>query len=71
MVTRINELKLPPMRPRIAFLTDAGPGVRVSNFEVRFRDAEMARMFDSDYRIRVHRSRPVQGVTVAREKRRG
>ena len=35
----------------------AGPGVGISNFEVRFRDAEMARMWNSDYRIRVHRSR--------------
>jgi len=28
----------------------------VSNFEVSFRDAELARTYSSDYRIRVHRA---------------
>ena len=37
--------------------TDAGPGVGVSNFEVKFRDAELARLWNSDYRIRLHWSR--------------
>jgi hypothetical protein len=45
------------VKPMWADLTDAGPGVGVSNFEVRFRDTEMARIWKSDYRIRVHRSR--------------
>jgi hypothetical protein len=38
-------------------LSDAGPGVEVSNNEVKFRDAEMCRIFKSDYRIRIHRAR--------------
>ena len=44
----IDELQLPPVKPRVAFLTDAGLGVGVSNFEVKFRDAELARMCNSD-----------------------
>ncbi len=44
-------------------MTDAGPGVGVFNFKVKFRDAErlLCRMFDSDYRIRLHRSRGDSG----------
>ena len=57
----IDELQLPPVKPRVAFLTDAGPDVGVSNFEVKFRDAELARMCNSDYRIRLHRSRGDSG----------
>jgi hypothetical protein len=57
----IAEFKLPPVKPRVAYLTDAGPGVGVSNFEVKFRDAEIARMYNSDYRVRVHRSRGDSG----------
>ena len=53
----IADLKVPPVKPRVAYLTDAGPGVGVSNFQVRVRDAEIARMYNSDYRVRVHRSR--------------
>eukprot|EP00794_Sanderia_malayensis_P000903 gene903-206_t len=49
------------MRPRVATLTDAGPGVGVSNFEVKFRDAELARLWHSDYRIRLQRSRGDSG----------
>lgn len=49
------------MRPRVTHLTDAGPGVGVSNMEVKFRDAELARVEGSDYRIRVHRARGDSG----------
>jgi hypothetical protein len=52
----IDDLKFSPVKPRVAYLTDAGPGVGVSNFEVKFRDEELARMYNSDYRVRVHRS---------------
>ncbi|CAC5405593.1 unnamed protein product [Mytilus coruscus] len=48
-------------KPRQADFTDAGPEVGVSNFEVKFRDAEIARLHKSDYRIRVHRSRGDSG----------
>ena len=47
--------------PKWADLTDAGPGVGVSNYLVRFRDAEMARLYNSDYRVRCHRSRGDSG----------
>ena len=57
----IADLKVPPVKPRVAYLTDAGPGVGVSNFQVRFRDAEISRMYNSDYRVRVHRSRGDSG----------
>lgn len=46
-------------------MTDAGPGVGVSNFEVKFKDAELCRVFNSDHRIRVHRSRRDSGQNEA------
>ena len=33
----------------------------VSNFEVKFRDAELCRIFNSDHRMRLHRSRGDSG----------
>ena len=51
----LKSLDLPFVRPRWAEFTDAGPGVGVNNSEVSFRDAELARIYCSDYRIRVHR----------------
>jgi len=56
-----DNLKLPKVKPRWADLTDAGPGVGVSNYLVRFRDAELARLYNSDYRVRCHRSRGDSG----------
>ena len=52
-----DELQLPPVKPRVAFLTDACPGVGVPNSEVKFSNAELARMYNSNYQIRLHRSR--------------
>ena len=43
-----------PVKPNWADLLDAGPAVGVSYFEVRFREAEVARIQASDYRVRVH-----------------
>jgi hypothetical protein len=51
----IEDCKFPPVKPRVAYLTDAGPGVGVTNFEVKFCDAELARMYSSDYRVHMHR----------------
>lgn len=65
ILEHIAELKLPPVKPNWADLTDAGPGVGVSNYEVRFRDAELARVHRSDYRVRVHRSRGDSGQNEA------
>lgn len=56
LLSVLEELKLPPVKPRYGELTDAGPGQGVNNFDVQFRDAEMAMLYNSDYRIRIHRS---------------
>ena len=56
-----DNLKLPKVKPKWADLTDAGPGVGVSNYLVRFRDAELAPLYNSDYRVRCHRSRGDSG----------
>ena len=45
-----ENLKFPKVKPKWTDLTDAGPGVGVSNYLVRFRDSEMARSYNSDYR---------------------
>ena len=57
----LGDLCLQPVKPRWADFTDAGPGVGVSNYEVRFCDAELARIHNSDYRVRCHRSRGDSG----------
>ena len=44
------------VRPRIAEMTNAGPGVGISNLEVRFQDAELARLNRSDYQIKANRA---------------
>jgi hypothetical protein len=61
----IKRLQLPNLRPRVAHFTDAGPGVGVSNVAVKFRDAELARLEKSDYRVRVHRARGDSGQNEA------
>ena len=43
----LDDLKPPPVFPIQCDLTNAGPGVVVSNFLVHFRDAEHARMYGS------------------------
>ena len=42
--------------PHVLLHTDKGPGVSVTNYEVKFRDAEVARLhvYDLDWRMRVH-----------------
>ena len=61
----IKELKLPPVKTDILKATDAGPGVGCSNFEVKYRDVEMARIFDSDRVNRIHRARDDSGQNEA------
>lgn len=51
---KISEFNLAPVKPCILELTDGGPGVGVSNFEVRFRDAEIALLQNSDRRAKLH-----------------
>jgi len=53
------------VKPCWAEFTDAGPGVGVNNIDVKFRSAELDRIYDRDYRIRVHRSRGDSGQNEA------
>ena len=41
--------------------TDAGPGVGISNLEVKMRFTELCRIRQSDLRIRLHRNRGDSG----------
>jgi len=42
------------IRPRVLIHTDKGPGVSVTNYEVKFRDAEMVRIHNLDWQMRAH-----------------
>lgn len=55
-VITMCEMHLPPKRKIVAEFTDAGPGVGVSNYMVKFRMAELSRMHKTSRRTRVHRS---------------
>ena len=61
----LAEYNIPNVKPKWADFTDAGPGVGVSNNEAKFRDAEFARIHNSDYRVRAHRSRGDSGQNEA------
>ena len=61
ILLELQELELPPVKPRFCDLSDAGPCVGVSNLQVKFSDAEICRIFSSDYRIRLYRSRGNSG----------
>lgn len=54
----LNEMKkrgLPvSVHPRVLLHTDKGPGVSVTNYEVKFRDVELARLYDLDWQMRAH-----------------
>ena len=52
----IESYKLPLICDDVLDLTDAEPGVGVSNIHVRFRDAEIARLHNSARRNRIHRA---------------
>ena len=52
----IERMQLTPWCCDVFKATDAGPGVGVSNLEVRFRDIEIARIHNSDRVSRVHRA---------------
>ena len=61
----IKELKLPPVKTDILKATDAGPGVGCNNFEVKYRDVEMARILNSDRVNRIHMARNDSGKNEA------
>ena len=61
----IAGLNLPKAKRDILFATDTGPGVGCSNIEVRFRDAEVARILNFDRLNRIHRARDDSGQNEA------
>lgn len=61
----LKELHLPPTKPYTIEFTDAGPGVGVSNYEVRFREVEIAILHKSLIRYRVHLASDDQGQNEA------
>lgn len=56
ILDKIERLQLTPMCCDVLKTTDAGPGVGVSNIEVRFRDVEIARIHSLDCVNRIHRA---------------
>ena len=68
VLNHLNSLRLPPVKPRWAEFTDAGPGVGVNNVEVKIRSAEPDIIYNRDYRIRVHRFRGNSGQNEAERK---
>ena len=64
-IERIKDIGLPMIKPRWSELTDGGPGVSVTNFDVQIRAMEMCRMWNLDYYIRLHRSRGDSGQNEA------
>ncbi|CAH3184731.1 unnamed protein product [Porites lobata] len=61
----IAGLNLPKAKRDVLFATDTGPGVGCSNIEVRFRDAEVARILNFDRLNRIHRARDDSGQNEA------
>lgn len=57
VIAACDGLKLPDVKSIIGELTDAGPGVGTSNYEVQIRMAEMSRIHKTVRRTRIHRSR--------------
>ena len=41
-------------RPRLLMQTDKGPGVSITNHEVKFRDAELVQLYNLDWQLRIH-----------------
>ncbi|XP_070539440.1 uncharacterized protein [Ptychodera flava] len=57
LLSKITEMRLPPVRPIVCELTDAGPGVGIRNHDVRFRSAERIRIHNIDRMTRLHLAR--------------
>ena len=53
-VERIKDNGIPVTKLRRAELTDEGPGVAVTNFEVQIRSMEICGLLNLDYYIRLH-----------------
>ena len=52
----IDNLHWPQLRDYILQDTDAGPGVGVSNIEVKYRDVEISRINNWNHMNRIHRA---------------
>ena len=65
ILNKIAAYELPIFCPIVSELTDAGPGVGVTNFEVTFRFAEICRLHGNDRRTRIHRARGDSGQNEA------
>ncbi|XP_065130789.1 uncharacterized protein [Paramisgurnus dabryanus] len=65
LLKHLDITPMPMVCPQIIELTDAGPGVGVSNFEVRFRAAEKIRIHSTDLLCRIHRAREDSGQNEA------
>ena len=64
----IKELNLPMVRPNAFDLTDGGPGVSVTNHEVKYRAAERFRIHNLDSYLRTHIATADQGRNIAERK---
>ena len=65
LLTSIDQIDLTPVFPIIFKETDAGPGVGVSNIEVRYRDVKLARMQNSCLVSRAHHAPHDSGMNGA------
>ena len=65
LIIYIESLALPRLRPYVIEFTDAGPGVACNNYEVKFRELEIARLHKSALRYRVHLASDDQGQNEA------
>ena len=57
VLKQIADVGLPPANPDILKATDAGPNVGSNNLEAKHRDAEIARILNSDPINGIHRAR--------------
>ena len=61
LLEMLQNLRLPVVKPRWYHNSDAGPGVGITNFEVKFRDAELTMLYERDYACRLHSARGSSG----------
>ena len=65
LLTYIDDLKWHPVREYSIAFTDAGPGEGVNNYQVSFREIEIAQLHKSVLRYRVHLASDDQGQNEA------
>lgn len=61
LLEMLQNLRLPVVKPRWYDNSDAGPGVGITNFGVKFRDAELTILYERDYACRLHSARGSSG----------